>query len=134
MGVRKKLSPQPIKVRADVEVTCFTYEGISAIQEALVGGQNMSVVECPIQIKLIAPPMYVMTTMTLDKELGIQTLTLAISAITEKILERGGKIDIKMSPKVVSAREETELQIMMDRLAQENAEQDGDEDEDADCR
>jgi len=39
-----------------------------------------------------------------------------------------------MSPKVVSAREETELQIMMDRLAQENAEQDGDEDEDADCR
>ena len=80
--------------------------------------------------------MYVMTTMTLDKELGIQTLTLAISAITKKILERGGKIDIKMSPKVVSAREETELQIMMDRLAQENAEQDGDEDDDddADCR
>ena len=132
--VKKKLSPQPIKVRADLEVTCFSYSGINAIREALIHGQRECVDVCPIQIRLIAPPMYVLTTMTLDKELGIQTLTLAISAITEKILERGGKIDIKMSPKVVSAREETELQIMMDRLAQENAEQDGDEDEDADCR
>ena len=34
--VKKKLSPQPIKVRADVEVTCFTYEGINAIRDALV--------------------------------------------------------------------------------------------------
>jgi translation initiation factor 2 subunit 1 len=134
--VKKKLSPQPIKVRADLEVTCFSYTGINSIREALIQGQRECLDVCPIQIRLIAPPMYVMTTMTLDKELGIQTLTLAISAITKKILERGGKIDIKMFPKVVSAREETELQIMMDRLAQENAEQDGDEDDDddADCR
>lgn len=25
--VRRRLAPQPIKIRADVEVTCFTYEG-----------------------------------------------------------------------------------------------------------
>lgn len=89
----------------------------------------MSIDECPIQIKLIAPPMYVMTIMTLDKELGVQTLTSAITAVTEKILHKGGTIDIKMAPRVVSAREETELQAMMDRLAQENAEQDGDDDD-----
>ena len=40
--------------------------------------------------------------------------------------EKGGSIDIKMAPKAVSAREETELQAMMDRLAAENEEQDGD--------
>ena len=88
----------------------------------------MSVDECPIQIKLIAPPMYVMTTMTLDKDLGIQILSAAIAAVTDEILAKGGKIDIKMAPKAVSAREETELQAMMDRLAAENAEQDGDDD------
>jgi translation initiation factor 2 subunit 1 len=126
--VKKKLSPQPIKVRADVEVTCFTYEGINAIRDALVKGREMSVDECPIQIKLIAPPMYVMTTMTLDKDLGIQILSAAIAAVTDEILAKGGKIDIKMAPKAVSAREETELQAMMDRLAAENAEQDGDDD------
>jgi translation initiation factor 2 subunit 1 len=127
--VKKKLSPQPIKIRADVEVTCFTYEGINAIRDALSQGHDMSIDECPIQIKLIAPPMYVMTIMTLDKELGVQTLTSAITAVTEKILHKGGTIDIKMAPRVVSAREETELQAMMDRLTQENAEQDGDDDD-----
>lgn len=120
--VKKKLSPQPIKVRADIEVTCFTYQGINAIQEALLGGKEVSTVECPIQIKLIAPPMYVMTAMTLDKDLGIQTLTTAISAVTEKILGQGGKVVVQMAPKAVSAREETELQAMMDRLTQENDE------------
>ena len=127
--VKKKLSPQPIKVRADIEVTCFTYEGINAIREALFKGQEASIDDCPIQIRLIAPPMYVMTTMTLDKDLGVQTLTAAIAAVTDKILLKGGKIDIKMAPKAVSAREETELQAMMDRLAAENAEKDGDDDD-----
>jgi translation initiation factor 2 subunit 1 len=130
--VKKKLSPQPIKVRADIEVTCFTYEGINAIREALLKGREASIDECPIQIKLIAPPMYVMTTMTLDKDLGIHTLTAAITAVTDKIQEKGGKIDVKMAPKAVSAREETELQAMMDRLAAENAELDGDDDNEND--
>ena len=56
-------------------------------------------------------------------------VTAAIAAVTDKILLKGGKIDIKMAPKAVSAREETELQAMMDRLAAENAEQDGDDDD-----
>lgn len=128
--IKKKLSPQPIKVRADVEVTCFAYDGINAIKDALLKGREASVDECPISIKLIAPPMYVITTMTLDKDLGVSTLEKSISFITDTINAKGGKIDVKMPPKAVSAREETELQAMMDRLAAENAEQDGDDPED----
>ena len=30
--IKKRLAPQPIKVRSDVEVTCFTYEGIDAVR------------------------------------------------------------------------------------------------------
>ena len=74
--------------------------------------------------------MYVMTTMTLDKELGIQTLTAAIEAVTESVVEKGGKMTVKMMPKVVSAREETELQAMMERLTQESLEKDGDDEKD----
>ena len=70
--------------------------------------------------------MYVMTTMTLDKDLGIAALNAGIEAITKTIKEKGGSIDVKMAPKAVSQREETELQAMMDRLAAENEDIDGD--------
>ena len=43
------------------------------------------------------------------------------------ILAKGGKIDVKMAPKAVSARDDAEIAAMMERLARENEEQDGDE-------
>jgi translation initiation factor 2 subunit 1 len=123
--IKKRLAPQPIKVRCDVEVTCFTYEGIDAVRDSLMAGQTIGTAEAPIKMKLIAPPMYVITTMTLDKDLGIEFLNKALAIITEHILKKGGKIDVKMAPKAVSQREETELQAMMERLAAENEEMNG---------
>lgn len=32
----ERMKPQPLKIRADVQVTCFAYEGIEAVREALV--------------------------------------------------------------------------------------------------
>ncbi|GMH68902.1 hypothetical protein TL16_g07925, partial [Triparma laevis f. inornata] len=126
--IKKRLAPQPIKVRADIEVSCFTYEGIDAIREALLKGIEVGEkASAPIKIRLIAPPIYVMSTMTLDKDVGIALLTSAISAIEEVIIAKGGKMEVKMAAKAVSIREETELQAMMDRLAAENEEVDGDD-------
>ena len=120
--IKKRLAPQPIKIRCDIEVTCFTYEGIDAVRDSLMAGQTVGTAETPIKIKLIAPPMYVMTTMTLDKDLGIDLLNKALAIVTEEIVKKGGKFDVKMAPKAVSQREETELQAMMERLAAENEE------------
>ena len=69
---------------------------------------------------------YVLSTTTLDKEIGINLLTKAIQVIQDRITAKGGKMDVKMEPRAVSVREETELQAMMDRLALENEEMDGD--------
>lgn len=30
--IKKRLAPRQIKIRSDIEVTCFTYEGIDAIK------------------------------------------------------------------------------------------------------
>jgi len=129
--VKRRLAPQPVKVRADIEVTCFTYEGIDAIKEALLAGEAKGSLTVPVKIKLIAPPMYVMTSMTVDKDLGVETLNAAIEIIKASIQANGGALDVKMAPKAVTLREETELQAMLDRLALEQEEVDGDAPEDS---
>jgi translation initiation factor 2 subunit 1 len=136
--ILRRLAPQPVKIRSDIEVSCFTYEGIDAIRDALFAGMavagttennsnsSTSPTSSAIKIKLIAPPIYVLSTTTLEKEAGIALLNKAIDTIREKITEKGGKMDVKMAPKAVSIKEENELQAMMERLALENEEVDGD--------
>ncbi|CAB9508445.1 Eukaryotic translation initiation factor 2 subunit 1 [Seminavis robusta] len=128
--ILRRLAPQPIKIRSDIEVSCFTYEGIDAIRDALFAGMEVGTDNSQIKIKLIAPPIYVMSTTTLEKEVGIALLNSAIDVIRGKISEKGGKIDVKMAPKAVSIKEETELAAMMERMALENEEVDGDAPED----
>uniref|UniRef100_A0A7S0CJ07 S1 motif domain-containing protein n=1 Tax=Proboscia inermis TaxID=420281 RepID=A0A7S0CJ07_9STRA len=132
--IRRRLAPQPIKIRSDVEVSCFTHEGIDAIRESLyagiaVGGKDEGS-GSQIKIKLIAPPIYVLSTMTLEKDSGIALLNKAVEMIKESITKSGGKMELKMAPKAVSLREETELQAMIERMALENEEIDGDAPED----
>lgn len=87
--IKRRLAPQPVKIRSDIEVTCFTYEGIDAIKEALIEGESLGTSEAPVKIKLIAPPQYVMTSTTLDKELGIARLNEAIDTIRRVLTAKG---------------------------------------------
>jgi hypothetical protein len=61
------MTPQPIKVRADVEMTCFAYDGVEHIKAAMRAAAACSTPDCEVKIKLVAPPLYVLTTQTLDK-------------------------------------------------------------------
>jgi translation initiation factor 2 subunit 1 len=128
--VRRKLAPQSIKIRADIEVTCFTYEGIDVIKEALMAGERKGTSENPIKIKLIAPPLYVITCTTLDKDFGIQLLNEAIETITSTARTLGGAVEVKMPPKAVTQREDADLQAMLDRLAIAQDDVDGDDEPD----
>ena len=93
--IKRRLAPQPSKVRADIEVTCYTYEGIDAVKAALIAGKDVGDDRTPIQIKLIAPPRYVMDTMTLDKDLGKSVLEKAIEVVTQSIVASGGKLEVR---------------------------------------
>ncbi|XP_057324991.1 eukaryotic translation initiation factor 2 subunit 1 [Microplitis mediator] len=128
-NIKRKLTSQAVKIRADVEVACYGYEGIDAVKAALKAGLALSTEELPIKINLIAPPLYVMTTSTPEKSDGLKALNDAIEVIKDKITTLGGVFNVQMAPKVVTATDEAELMRQMERAEMENAEIAGDDDE-----
>ncbi|KDN52092.1 hypothetical protein K437DRAFT_254651 [Tilletiaria anomala UBC 951] len=127
-NIARKLTPQPVKIRADVEVTCFGYAGIDAIKKALKAGEAVETESIPITVKLVAPPLYVVITNTTDKTGGLELLEKSLEKIGESIKASGGQMNIKMQPKAVSEVEDQELAQLMARVEKENAEVEGDED------
>lgn len=127
--ISKKLTPQPTKIRADVEVTCFGYEGIDAVKTALRTAEAKQTTDTQVKVKLVSPPLYVLTCQTLDKNTGIAVLEEAIKAINHSIRGAGGMCSVKMAPKAVTENDDAELQALMDKRERENQEVSGDEDE-----
>lgn len=96
-NIKRKLTSQAVKIRADVEVACYGYEGIDAVKAALKAGLALSTEELPIKINLIAPPLYVMTTSTPEKSDGLKALNDAIEVIKDKITTLGGVFNVQMA-------------------------------------
>jgi translation initiation factor 2 subunit 1 len=131
-NVQRRMTPQPVKVRADLELSCFSYEGIDAIKEALRAGEKLSSDDMQIKIKLVAPPLYVVMTTAMDKELGISRLTESIKAIEATIKAKGGDLSVKNPPRAVSERDDKLLSALMETLEKQNLEVGGDDDADPD--
>eukprot|EP00727_Mastigamoeba_balamuthi_P005335 m51a1_g1480 putative translation initiation factor eif2 alpha subunit (354) ;mRNA; r:279719-281959 len=127
--IRRRLTPQPVKVRADICVTCFQYDGIDSIKEALSAGERMSTEAAPISIKLVAPPAFVMFTTSIEKSVGIQALNAAIEKIRQEITRLGGELEVKQAPRAISIREENEL---LSALANPENDEDASGSEDSD--
>ncbi|KAI0175909.1 translation initiation factor 2, alpha subunit [Hypoxylon sp. FL1284] len=125
--IGKRLTPQPTKVRADIEVTCFEYEGIDAVKAALRTAEARNTEDNQVKVRLVSPPLYVLTSTCLDKNVGIQRLEEAIIDIRNSITSSGGQLVIKMEPKAVTDSDDAELQALMEKRERENAEVSGDE-------
>lgn len=126
-NINRRMMPQAVKVRSDIEVSCYGYEGIDAVKEALRQGLKLTTEDLPIKINLIAPPLYVVTMTTLDKDGALDAISKANSAIKENIENNNGSFVVKMEPKVVTDTDEAELSKELERLEQMNAEIDGDD-------
>ncbi|CAL9117889.1 unnamed protein product [Musa textilis] len=126
-NIRRRMTPQPLKIRADIEMKCFQFDGVLHIKEAMRKAEAAGNDDCPVKIKLVAPPLYVLTTQTLDKEQGISILNNAVKACTEEIELHKGKLTLKEAPRAVSERDDKLLAEHMAKLQSANNEIDGDE-------
>ncbi|GER46617.1 eukaryotic translation initiation factor 2 alpha subunit [Striga asiatica] len=127
-NIRRRMTPQPLKIRADIEMKCFQFDGVLHIKEAMRKAESAGNKDCPVKIKLVAPPAYVLNTQTLDKEQGIAILNKAIELCTKEIEQNKGKLTVKEAPRAVSEREDKLLAEQMAKLGRENEEVSGDED------
>jgi translation initiation factor 2 subunit 1 len=109
--IKTRLTPHSIKMRADVEVTCFAYEGIDAIKEAFLAAEALSTPNLDVKIKLVAPPLYIITTHALEKEQGLA-------------------LHIKTPPRAVFERDNRLLSLLLETLERQNQQVDGDADAD----
>ncbi|KAL3438275.1 translation initiation factor 2, alpha subunit [Aspergillus tetrazonus] len=125
--IGKRLTPHPTKVRADIEVTCFGYDGIDAVKNALRTAEAENTPDNQIKVKLVAPPLYVLTSQCLDKTHGIKMLEEAIERIETTIKASGGGCTVKMAPKAVTEHDDAALQELMEKRERENMEVSGDE-------
>lgn len=130
--IKRRLMPQSVKVRADIEVGCCAYEGIDAVKSALRAGIALSTNDMQIKVNLIAPPSYVVTTQTMEREEGLKLLTAALDKIKETITSAGGIFSVQQAPKVVTDMDDAELAKKLEQMEQENAEVAGDSDEEED--
>ena len=49
-NIKLRLTPQPVKIRSDIEVACYAYEGINAVKAALRAGLAHSTEDLPIKV------------------------------------------------------------------------------------
>lgn len=131
-NIRRRMTPQPIKIRADVEMTCFAYDGVEHIRAAMKAAQSSSVDGCEVSMKLVAPPLYVLTTQTLDKAKGIEVLTEAVETCRASIEGEKGSLRVKEGARAVSEKEERLLQEELEAAEAANREIAGDDESEDD--
>ncbi|KAF5101652.1 hypothetical protein D0Z00_000726 [Geotrichum galactomycetum] len=125
--IGRKLTPNPTKIRADIAVSCFSYEGVEAVKAALKAGEALNSEQVPIQIKLVAAPLFVLTSLSVHKQKAIETLTEAIEIIKTNIEAAGGTLEVKMAPKAVTENDDAELAKLMEKSEAETRMVSGDE-------
>lgn len=128
LNIVRRMTPQKVKLRADMEITCFGYEGIEAIKRGIAAGESISTEEFPIKTRLVAPPLYIMNTQCLDKTKGIEAMNEAISKMDAILKTAGGSIVVKVPPKTVNEKDDRDLEALMHKLEMDNADVSGDED------
>jgi translation initiation factor 2 subunit 1 len=125
--VQHKLKAETLKIQADVNVTCFTSEGVDAIRDVLLLGQSVGQQEggLLVSVYVLAPPTYVMHTLTEDKEAGIAKLNECIEAMKKEMDLRGGQVEVPAPPRVIGAEGAPELGGVKEDQVDSSGEDDG---------
>ena len=117
------------RIRADIEVTCYAYEGVDAVKSVLIAGQEMGTEDSPLKITLVAAPLYVLRIASLDRDAGFELINNAIAKMEEMIKAKKGALKVSTQPRVVSEKEKEEGEEDNSEDEEEEEDEESEEDE-----
>ena len=120
--LNKKMIPQPVKIRADFKLTCFTYEGIYAIKYALYEGEKLSTQEIPLKLKIIGAPVYEISTITIKQNEGLALVNKALKAVENAIRSKEGNFLLDNQPKIYGDNAGKEIEEQIKKLKDKDEE------------
>uniref|UniRef100_A0A0G4HBK4 Eukaryotic translation initiation factor 2 subunit 1 n=1 Tax=Chromera velia CCMP2878 TaxID=1169474 RepID=A0A0G4HBK4_9ALVE len=124
--IKRRLTPQSLKLRAKIEVSCFAYEGIEAVKSALLKGLESAAKEYEVVIKLIAAPQYVIVASCTDREEGLAEISRVLEVIKEEITSKKGRFEQKGQTQVIGGEDDKRLEDLLREEAGEGGEGEGD--------
>ncbi|KAI9253949.1 eukaryotic translation initiation factor 2 alpha subunit-domain-containing protein [Phascolomyces articulosus] len=129
-NIKRRMTPQPVKIRAQLDLRCTGIDGVNAIKEALSAGEAESTETVPIKVTYLAAPYYVVTADALDKTTGFAIMEKAITAIKDTLeSHKWSRFRVEKEAKLVSETDDRDFAALMAQAEKENELVSGDEDE-----
>ncbi|CEP18912.1 hypothetical protein [Parasitella parasitica] len=128
--IKRRMTPNPVKIRAQLDLRCTGIDGVNAIKAALKAGEAAGSEDVPVKITYLAAPFYVVTVDSLDKKLGFEVIEKSLEAIkTELEKHAWTKFKIEKEAKPVSDSDDKDFAALLAQAEKENELVSGDEDE-----
>lgn len=96
--VKRRLTPPQLKIQYEIEVKCYSFNGIKAIKDALDAGKKLSKSRFEIKFMIIGSPLYLGLLSCTDKTEGLKLMELALKEVERVIVENGGTFKMKSGP------------------------------------
>lgn len=94
-----------LRLRCEIALTCLSRHGVEGIKAALQEGALLSKA---VSIRLVSPPVFLMTLDTTEREEGLVLLQRMCDVIDQKICEMGGKMEIRLAPCIQEDNKESD--------------------------
>ena len=105
--LKNKLVIKPVQIRSQFNLTCFTFNGIDDIKEALFFGQKRRTEDIFFKFYIISSPLYECSVETLNKIKGIEVMNEALKDVKNNIEEKGGNFELIKEPHVIEEKEKS---------------------------
>ena len=110
-AISKRMTPQPLKIRADFKINCPTREGIYALRSAIKACKDeINDEHFQAEILIVAPPLYKIEVVSLEKQKAIQKIDQGLKVIKKVMAQKGGDFKLEKETYIIGGGQEKDLE------------------------